>query len=71
MKQTLVIILWLKDNKTMTLDIPNPREDQTYREFDHALFEVLKRDALQNDKGVLAHSLKHAYVRTVTEELLP
>ena len=70
MKRTLVIILWLEGQGTMTLDIPNPRKDLTLAEVSKALSEIAMRDVLQNDKGVLAHSFKHAYIRTVTEELL-
>lgn len=71
MKKTLVIILWLEGTGTMTLDIPNPRDDLTGADVSMAMFEALRRNVIQNDKGVLAHSFKHAYIRTVDEELLP
>ena len=71
MKRTLIIILWLKNNKTMTLDIPNPRDNLTASDVRIATFELLKRNVIISPDGIMATAFKHAYIRKVDEELLP
>lgn len=71
MKRTLIIILWLKNNKTMTLDIPEPRDGLTASDVRMAVFELLKHNVIISPEGIMATAFKHAYIRTVDEELLP
>ena len=71
MEVTLMISLWLDNGKTMTLSIPNPRDDLTENEVYSAMFELLKRRCLMSENGAKATGYKTAYLRIVDEQALP
>jgi len=71
MEVTLMISLWLDNGKTMTLSIPNPRDDLTENEVYSAMFELLKRRCLLSENGTKATAFNKAYLRIVEEKSLP
>lgn len=70
MKNTLVMIFNLdKSEKTMTLSIPNPREDLTAAEISEAAHEVIAKKAFIV-RGMELENLARAFIRTVEEKAL-
>ena len=67
MKSTLKMILNLENGKTYTLDLVNPRADLT-KEETVAFMNDLITDKAIVVVGVLAVSVKKAYIQSVDEQ---